>query len=102
MWYNIKADMKNLPDPMLNPATRNPLKPEEMEPLFAKELVKQEFSNERWIEIPDEVRDMYKMYRPTPLVRAYELEKVLDTPAKIFFKNESVSPVGSHKFNTAI
>ncbi|GAB1374444.1 MAG: TrpB-like pyridoxal phosphate-dependent enzyme [Bacteroidales bacterium] len=102
MWYNIKADMKNLPDPMLNPATGNPLKPEEMEPLFAKELVKQEFSNERWIEIPDEVRDMYKMYRPTPLVRAHELEKVLDTPAKIFFKNESVSPVGSHKFNTAI
>lgn len=102
MWYNIKADMKNLPEPLLNPANKEPLKPEEMESLFATELVKQEFSNERWLEIPDEVRDLYKMYRPTPLVRAFALEKKLDTPAKIFFKNESVSPVGSHKLNTAI
>lgn len=101
-WYNIVADMPNRPKPLLNPQTREPLKPEEMEGLFAKELVKQEFSAERWIDIPEEVRDLYKMYRPTPLVRAYALEKALDTPAKIFFKNESVSPVGSHKLNTAI
>lgn len=82
--------------------TKQPLKPEEMEHLFAKELVKQEFSRERYIEIPDEVRDLYKIYRPSPLVRASGLEKALDTPAKIYFKNESVSPVGSHKLNSAI
>ena len=102
MWYNIKADLLTSPEPLLNPSTKSPLKPEEMEPLFAKELVKQEFSNERWHEIPQEVMEYYKSYRATPLVRAYGLEKVLDTPAKIFFKNESVSPVGSHKLNTAI
>lgn len=101
-WYNILADMPVMPDPLLNPGTREPLKPEEMEPLFAKKLVEQEFSTERWIDIPEEVREMYKSYRPTPLVRAYELEKALGTPAKIYFKNESVSPVGSHKLNTAI
>ncbi|MDD4657028.1 MAG: TrpB-like pyridoxal phosphate-dependent enzyme [Bacteroidales bacterium] len=101
-WYNIVADMPNKAKPLLNPQTREPLKPEEMEGLFAKELVKQEFSDERWIDIPDPVRELYKMYRPTPLVRAYALEKALDTPAKIFYKNESVSPVGSHKLNTAL
>jgi len=101
-WYNILADMPVMPDPLLHPGTREPLKPEEMEPLFAKKLVEQEFSTERWIDIPEEVREMYKSYRPTPLVRAYELEKALGTPAKIYFKNESVSPVGSHKLNTAI
>ena len=101
-WYNILADMPNQPRPLLNPQTREPLKPQEMEGLFAKELVAQEFSAERWIDIPDEVIQLYKLYRPTPLVRAYRLEKELDTPAKIFFKNESVSPVGSHKLNTAI
>lgn len=101
-WYNIVADMPNKAKPLLNPQTREPLKQEEMEGLFAKELVKQEFSSERWIAIPDQVRDLYKMYRPTPLVRAYALEKALDTPAKIFYKNESVSPVGSHKLNTAL
>ncbi|MFA6758572.1 MAG: TrpB-like pyridoxal phosphate-dependent enzyme, partial [Bacteroidales bacterium] len=99
---NIVADMPNKAKPLLNPQTREPLKPEEMEGLFAKELVKQEFSDERWIDIPDPVRELYKMYRPTPLVRAYALEKALDTPAKIFYKNESVSPVGSHKLNTAL
>jgi tryptophan synthase beta chain len=102
MWYNIKADLAKSPDPLLNPSNNEPLKPEEMEALFAKELVRQEFSNDRWHEIPDEVLELYKMYRPTPLVRAYSLERELDTPAKIFFKNESVSPVGSHKLNTAI
>ncbi len=101
-WYNIAADMPTAPQPLLNPKTREPLSPQELEPLFAKELVKQEFSKERWIEIPEKVRELYKLYRPTPLVRAYELERLLDTPAKIFYKNESVSPVGSHKLNSAL
>lgn len=101
-WYNILADMPNQPQPLLNPKTREPLKKEEMEQLFAKELVAQEFSKERFIDIPDEVRTLLKIYRPTPLVRASGLEKALDTPAKIYFKNESVSPVGSHKLNSAI
>ncbi len=101
-WYNIMADMKNKPMPPLNPVTREPLNPSDLEPIFAKELIKQEMSTERWIEIPDEVRDLYRIYRPTPLVRASGLEKALDTPAKIYFKNESVSPVGSHKLNSAI
>jgi tryptophan synthase beta chain len=101
-WYNLVADMTNKPLPMLNPGTKQPLKPEEMEGLFAKGLVEQEFSQERFIEIPDEVWQLYKIYRPTPLVRASGLEKALDTPAKIYFKNESVSPVGSHKLNSAI
>ncbi len=101
-WYNIVADMPVRPKPLLNPQTREPLLPHEMEGLFAKELVNQEFSAERWIDIPEKVLQLYKIYRPTPLVRATNLEKALDTPAKIFFKNESVSPVGSHKLNTAI
>ncbi len=101
-WYNIVADMPNKPKPLLNQQTREPLQPHEIEGLFAKELVKQEFSGERWIDIPEEVRELYKMYRPTPLVRAYALEKALDTPSKIFYKDESVSPVGSHKLNTAL
>ena len=101
-WYNIVADMPNRPKPLLNPQTKEPLQPLEMEGLFAKDLVEQEFSAERWIDIPEEVIKLYKIYRPTPLVRATALEKALDTPAKIFFKNESVSPVGSHKLNTAI
>jgi tryptophan synthase beta chain len=101
-WYNIVADMQNKPLPMLNPGTKQPLKPEEMEGLFAKGLVEQEFTKERYVEIPDEVWQLYKIYRPTPLVRASGLEKALDTPAKIYFKNESVSPVGSHKLNSAI
>lgn len=101
-WYNIMPDMPVQPKPMLNPQTRKPLLPEEMESLFAKALVEQEFSQKRWHDIPDEVFDMYKSYRPTPLVRASLLEKALDTPAKIYFKNESVSPVGSHKLNSAL
>ena len=101
-WYNIVADMKTKPLPMLNPQTKKPVTAEEMEHLFAKGLVEQEFSQERYIDIPDEVRDLYRIYRPTPLVRASGLEKALDTPAKIYFKNESVSPVGSHKLNSAI
>ena len=101
-WYNILADMPNAPKPLLNPQTREPLKPEEMEGLFAKELVAQEFSKERFIDIPQEVQTLLKIYRPSPLVRASGLEKALDTTAKIYFKNESVSPVGSHKLNSAI
>lgn len=101
-WYNIVADLKNKPLPMLNPQTKQPVTAAEMERLFAKGLVEQELSQERYIDIPDEVRDLYRIYRPTPLVRASGLEKALDTPAKIYFKNESVSPVGSHKLNSAI
>ena len=102
-WYNIVADMKNKPLPPLNPKTKEPLKPEDLYPLFAKGLVEQEVNQtDAWIEIPEEVRDMYKIWRPTPLVRAYGLEKAIDTPAHIYFKNESVSPVGSHKLNSAI
>ncbi|MGB9747577.1 MAG: TrpB-like pyridoxal phosphate-dependent enzyme [Bacteroidales bacterium] len=101
-WYNIMADMPNKPQPMLHPATKQPVKLEDMTPLFPVELLKQEMSTERWIEIPEEVQDIYRVWRPTPLHRALNLEKALDTPAKIYFKNESVSPAGSHKPNTAV
>ena len=102
-WYNIVADMKTKPLPPLNPQTHEPMKEEDFYPLFAKELSHQEMNQtDAWIEIPEQVRDMYKIWRPTPLVRAYGLEKYLDTPAHIYFKNESVSPVGSHKLNSAI
>ena len=102
-WYNIVADMKNKPLPMLNPQTKEPIKLEEMCGLFNRACSEQELNTtDAWIEIPDEVRDMYKSYRSTPLVRAYGLEKALDTPAHIYFKNESVSPVGSHKLNSAL
>lgn len=102
-WYNVLTDMPAKPAPILNPATREPLKAEDLYPIFAEELARQEFNDtDRWIEIPDEVREMYKIWRPTPLVRARGLEKALDTPAHIYFKNESVSPVGSHKLNSAI
>src|SRR5574344_1521601 len=102
-WYNIQADMINKPMPLLNPATKQPLKPEDLFPIFAKECSKQELDQEhQWIDIPEEVREMYKYYRSTPLVRAYGLEKALGTPAHIYFKNESVSPVGSHKLNSAL
>ena len=101
-WYNIVADMPNKPAPLLNPVTREPLKKEEMSSLFAEALVEQEFSQEPYIDIPEEVQELYRIFRPTPLVRASGLEKALDTPAKIYFKNESVSPVGSHKLNSAI
>ncbi|CEA15552.1 Tryptophan synthase beta chain 2 [Fermentimonas caenicola] len=102
-WYNITAEMKNKPLPMINPQTKEELKAEDLFPLFAEELSRQEVNQtDTWIDIPDEVRDKYKIYRPTPLVRATELEKALDTPAHIYFKNESVSPVGSHKLNSAL
>ncbi len=102
-WYNITAEMKNKPLPMINPGTKEPLKAEDLYPLFAEELSRQEVNQtDAWIDIPEEVRDKYKIYRPSPLVRATELEKALDTPARIYFKNESVSPVGSHKLNSAL
>ncbi len=102
-WYNIVADMPTKPMPMLHPGTKQPIKEEDLFPLFAKDLAKQEMNqSDPWIEIPEEVREKYKIYRPTPLVRAYNLEKALDTPAHIYFKNESVSPVGSHKLNSAL
>lgn len=102
-WYNIVADMPHKPMPMLNPGTKQALKPEDLYPLFSKEASNQELNQtDAWIEIPEEVREKYKIYRPTPLVRAYGLEKALDTPAHIYFKNESVSPVGSHKLNSAL
>lgn len=102
-WYNIQADMKVKPMPMLNPATRNTLTEEDLYPLFARELCRQELNKtDAWIEIPGPVREMYKYYRSTPLVRAYGLEEALGTPAHIYFKNESVSPIGSHKINSAL
>lgn len=102
-WYNIQADMVNKPLPPLNPATKKALKAEDLYPVFCEECCRQEFDQEHaWIDIPDEVLDMYKYYRSTPLVRAYALEKALDTPAHIYFKNESVNPLGSHKINSAL
>ena len=102
-WYNIIAEMENKPQPMINPGTREPLKAEDLYPLFAEELSRQEVNqSDAWIDIPEPVREKYKIYRPSPLVRATGLEKALDTPAHIYFKNESVSPVGSHKLNSAL
>ncbi len=101
-YYNIQADMPNPTLPPLHPGTMQPIGPDDLAALFPMELIKQEVSKERYIEIPDEVRKVYKMYRPTPLVRAVNFEKLLDTPAKIYYKYEGVSPTGSHKPNTAI
>ena len=102
-WYNIQADMVNKPMPPLNPVTKEPLKAEDLFPIFAEELARQELNQtDAWIDIPEPVLEMYKYYRSTPLVRAYGLEKALGTPAHIYFKNESVSPVGSHKLNSAL
>tara|TARA_A200000113_G_scaffold213683_1_gene216333 strand:+ start:9942 stop:11303 length:1362 start_codon:yes stop_codon:yes gene_type:complete len=101
-WYNITADMPNKPLPPLHPGTKEPIGPDALAPLFPMELIKQEVSTEKWIDIPDEVRNIYSMWRPTPLYRATNLEKALDTPAKIYYKYEGVSPTGSHKPNTAV
>ena len=101
-WYNVLADSPVPPAPVLNPITKEPITPEFLSVLFPMELIQQEVSTDRYIAIPEEVREIYKLYRPTPLVRAHRLEKALGTPAHIYFKNESVSPVGSHKPNTAI
>jgi tryptophan synthase beta chain len=101
-WYNVMADSPVTPAPVLRPDTLEPVTPDFLSVLFPMELILQEVSTERYIQIPDEVREIYKLYRPTPLVRARRLEQALGTPAHIYFKNESVSPAGSHKPNTAI
>ncbi|HJJ33141.1 MAG TPA: TrpB-like pyridoxal phosphate-dependent enzyme [Methanocorpusculum sp.] len=102
-WYNIRADMKKKPAPLLNPATHRPMTFEELQPVFCDELIRQELDNTTpYIEIPDEIYNFYKMYRPSPLVRAYCLEKLLDTPAKIYYKFEGSNTSGSHKLNSAI
>lgn len=102
-WYNIQAEMRNKPLPLLNPATKEPLTAEDLSHIFATECAKQELDQEHvWIDIPEEVFERYKYYRSTPLVRAYALEEALGTPAHIYFKNESVNPLGSHKLNSAL
>ncbi len=102
-WYNVRADMKNKPAPLLNPGTGEALKAEDLMPIFCEELCKQEMNNDdQWIDIPGEVLDFYKMYRPSPLVRAYCLEKALGTPAHIYYKFEGNNTSGSHKLNSAI
>jgi len=101
-WYNIAADMPSPPAPPLNPATTEPIGPEALAPLFPMALILQEVSTDRYIPIPDEVREVYKLWRPSPLFRAHRLEKALDTPAHIYYKYEGVSPAGSHKPNTAV
>lgn len=101
-WYNILPDLPKPLPLMINPATGEPVKPSDLEPLFAKELVRQEYSMDRWIPIPKEVREAYSLWRPTPLIRAVRLEKYLKTPARIYYKYEGVSPPGSHKPNTAV
>jgi tryptophan synthase beta chain len=101
-WYNIQADLPTPLDPPLHPATWQPVKPEDLEPIFPKELIRQEVSRERWIPIPEEVREVYRLWRPTPLYRAVRLERLLKTPARIYYKWEGVSPPGSHKPNTSV
>ena len=102
-WYNVRADMKNKPAPLLNPATLKPMTAEELAPVFCDELIAQELNDtDAYIDIPEEIQDFYKMYRPSPLIRAYFLEKALDTPAKIYYKFEGNNPSGSHKLNSAI
>jgi tryptophan synthase beta chain len=101
-WYNIQADFKTPPPPVLHPGTGEPIGPQDLAPLFPMELIKQEVSQERWIEIPDAVRDLLRLWRPSPLYRAHRLERTLQTPAHIYYKYEGVSPAGSHKPNTAV
>jgi len=101
-WYNLQADLPKPVPPPLHPGTKQPVGPADLAPIFAMELIKQEVSQERWIEIPEAVREVYKIWRPSPLVRATGLEKALKTPARIYYKDESHSPPGSHKPNTAV
>lgn len=101
-WYNIVADMPNPPAPPLHPATGQPVGPDDLAPIFPMSIIEQEVSQERWIDIPEEVLDIYRLWRPAPLYRAHRLEKALGTPAKIYYKYEGVSPAGSHKPNTAV
>jgi tryptophan synthase beta chain len=101
-WYNLVADLPKPPPPVLHPGTKQPVGPADLEPLFPMELIMQEVSAERYIDIPEPVRDVYRMWRPSPLIRARRLERKLGTPAKIYYKYEGVSPAGSHKPNTAV
>ena len=102
-WYNLRADMKEKPDPLIHPGTHQPLPEEALYPIFCQKLAHQELDNDtRYIDIPEPVLDMYKLYRPSPLCRAYNLEKALDTPAKIYYKFEGNNTSGSHKLNSAI
>jgi len=101
-WYNLMGDMKELPDPYIHPGTGQPAKAEDFFPIFAEDLARQEFSTERFIDIPEEVAEIYRMYRPSPLIRARQLEKALKTPAKIYFKYEGNNTSGSHKLNSAV
>ena len=102
-WYNVRAHMKNKPAPLLNPGTLKPMTAQELSAVFCEDLVKQELDDTTpWFDIPQEIQEFYKMYRPSPLVRAYCLEKALDTPAKIYYKFECNNTSGSHKLNSAI
>src|SRR5438309_11077506 len=101
-WYNIVADLPRPPDPVLHPGTLQPVGPQDLEPLFPMALIAQEVTSERWVEIPEPIRQVYRQWRPSPLFRARRLEQALDTPARIYYKYEGVSPVGSHKLNTAV
>lgn len=101
-WYNIQADLPRPLPPVLHPGTHQPVGPDDLAPLFPMDLILQEVSQDRYIEIPDDVREIYKLWRPTPLLRAHRLEKALGTPAHIYYKYEGVSPSGSHKLNTAV
>lgn len=101
-WYNIAADLKNPPAPPLHPGTGQPLGPADLAPLFPMSIIEQEVASERWIDIPEPILDVYRTYRPAPLIRAHRLEEALGTPAHIYYKYEGVSPAGSHKVNTAV
>jgi tryptophan synthase beta chain len=101
-WYNIVADLPRPPDPVLHPGTMQPVGPQDLEPLFPMALIQQETTKERWVEIPEPIREVYRQWRPSPLYRARRLEQALDTPARIYYKYEGVSPAGSHKPNTAV
>src|ERR687895_1718345 len=101
-WYNLAADLPEPPPPVLHPGTGQPVGPDDLAPLFPMQIILQEVSTDRFVTIPEEVRSVYRLWRPTPLFRARRLEKALNTPAKIYYKYEGVSPVGSHKPNTAV
>src|ERR671936_598664 len=101
-WYNIVPDLPRSPEPVLHPGTMQPVGPQDLEPLFPMALIQQEVANERAIEIPEPIRSVYRQWRPSPLYRARRLERALDTPARIYYKYEGVSPAGSHKPNTAV
>ncbi|MEA2703032.1 MAG: tryptophan synthase beta chain, partial [Actinomycetota bacterium] len=101
-WFNVAPHLLEPLQPPLHPATRQPVGPDDLAPLFPMALIGQEVSTEPWVDVPGEVLDVLRLWRPTPLVRAHRLEKALGTPARIYFKDESVSPAGSHKPNTAV